>query len=232
MKYYPLDPLPKDQVPWLLFRVEYSQSTHFTDLPLRQICEDPGKPTALELDLHLSSNSTNTLSTPSTPSTPFIPATPPPIPTTPTTPPTITTPEPGAGTIHSFYSNWANAMNHLTHLEKTGRQNTAIVALWAKNMPNVYDGERLALAFRYDDAGTDSRRRLSGHRDEFLVYGGVLTDQCQSQSQGNAGCGGGSGGGNRVLAVFPGSSTTTTTTTTPPTPDTYTEETPDRKSVV
>lgn len=77
-------------------------------------------------------------------------------------------------------------------------------------MPNVYDGERLALAFRYDDAGTDSRRRLNGHRDEFLVYGGVLTGQSQSQSQGN-------GGGNRVLAVFPGSSTTTTATA-PPTP--------------
>jgi hypothetical protein len=57
-----------------------------------------------------------------------------------------------------------------------GKRNITIVAVWAKGIYHIYRAEHIATALRYNNSGQDSRRKLSNHRYEYLVWGGIAAD--------------------------------------------------------
>jgi hypothetical protein len=71
-------------------------------------------------------------------------------------------------------------------LESKGQRDIVLIAVWVKDLAGVYSAEEAACRLGYSDTGPDHRRRLSHHRDEYLVEGGIAADEY------------------RILAVFEG----------------------------
>jgi hypothetical protein len=60
-------------------------------------------------------------------------------------------------------------------LERSAKD-VVIIAVWAKDMVDVYDAGDVAAALGYNDNSQDNRRKLRNHRYEYLVYGGINAD--------------------------------------------------------
>ena len=52
-----------------------------------------------------------------------------------------------------------------------------VVATWAKGMCNACDTYEVARTLGYQSDSKDERRRLQNHYDEYLVRGGIATDE-------------------------------------------------------
>ncbi|KAJ6128445.1 hypothetical protein N7471_009662 [Penicillium samsonianum] len=73
----------------------------------------------------------------------------------------------------SFSNTWTRAMRWRDWLEKEGHTDIKVVALWAKDMGNVYEAMPVALSLIYPNTGSDRRRKLQNHENEYLVDTGV-----------------------------------------------------------
>ncbi|KAL2005968.1 hypothetical protein VTN00DRAFT_9622 [Thermoascus crustaceus] len=61
-------------------------------------------------------------------------------------------------------------------LERNGEKDIMVIAVWARDLPGVYDAEKVASGLGYSDTGSDNRRKLRHHHDEYLVEGGIAAD--------------------------------------------------------
>lgn len=52
-----------------------------------------------------------------------------------------------------------------------------MIAVWVKSLAGVYGAEEAAFRLAYSDTALDRRRSLWHHRDEYLVEGGIATDE-------------------------------------------------------
>ncbi|KAK9629781.1 hypothetical protein V6Z98_003329 [Aspergillus fumigatus] len=84
------------------------------------------------------------------------------------------------------FGTWGRAMRRRQQLESEGQRDIVLIAVWVKDLAGVYSAEEVACRLGYSDTGPDHRRRLSPHRDEYLVEGGIAADEY------------------RILAVFKG----------------------------
>ncbi|PVI04183.1 hypothetical protein DM02DRAFT_693216 [Periconia macrospinosa] len=85
-----------------------------------------------------------------------------------------------------FTSKWEKAMRKRQTLIEDGKERVVIVAIWAKDLRNVYDAYDVARWLDYKENSPDSRRQPTAHLDEYLVLGGIQADEY------------------RVLAIFDG----------------------------
>ncbi|CRL27847.1 unnamed protein product [Penicillium camemberti] len=85
----------------------------------------------------------------------------------------------------SFFSTWTRAMGWRGWLEREGHTDIKVVALWSRDMGDVYEAKPVVLHLRYKDNGPDRRRKPRHHENEYLIHGGVLDEY-------------------RILAVFRG----------------------------
>lgn len=76
-----------------------------------------------------------------------------------------------------FTSRWEQALRIRRRLIKDGLNNVVIVAIWAKGLRNVYDAHEVAMELGYPEDGTNRRKRLANHVNEYLVFGGILADE-------------------------------------------------------
>lgn len=72
-------------------------------------------------------------------------------------------------------------------LEK-GERDVVIISVWSQGLPSVYNAYAIASWLGYFKRSLDKRRRLGHHLSEYLVYGGISSDE------------------NRILAIFEGTS--------------------------
>ncbi|KAJ5478640.1 hypothetical protein N7530_004149 [Penicillium desertorum] len=77
----------------------------------------------------------------------------------------------------SFFSTWARAMRWREWLEENHHTDIKVVALWARDMGHVYKAMTVALSLGYSDTGSDNRRNLRNHEDEYLIGSGVDEDR-------------------------------------------------------
>ncbi|OGM39591.1 hypothetical protein ABOM_011954 [Aspergillus bombycis] len=64
-------------------------------------------------------------------------------------------------------------------LEEKDRKNQVrryymVVAVWAKDLGDVYDAEKIAFGLEYSDLSPDKRRQLWHHHYEYLIEGGIV----------------------------------------------------------
>lgn len=50
----------------------------------------------------------------------------------------------------------------------------SIIAIDTSRLHRILSAEAIAFALGYRDTGSDQRRKLRNHRDEYLVYGGIF----------------------------------------------------------
>ncbi|KAI4164367.1 MAG: hypothetical protein LQ342_002014 [Letrouitia transgressa] len=79
-----------------------------------------------------------------------------------------------------FTNSWRRALQRRRKLIEKGEKDVVIIAIWSKELLNVYDAYDVAKMLGYPG------KRLEYHLDEFLVYGGISADDY------------------RVLAIFDG----------------------------
>ncbi|KAJ5271832.1 hypothetical protein N7524_005101 [Penicillium chrysogenum] len=77
----------------------------------------------------------------------------------------------------SFFGTWTRAMRWREWLERNHHTDIKVVALWARDMGHVYNAMTVALGLGYSDTGSDNRRKLRNHEDEYLVDAGVDEDR-------------------------------------------------------
>ncbi|KAJ9224384.1 hypothetical protein DTO169C6_3215 [Paecilomyces variotii] len=77
----------------------------------------------------------------------------------------------------SFSSSWGRTMKRRKRFEIQGRQDIVVIAVWAKGLTGVYSAQSVASMLGYSDTGTDPRRRIQHHRDEYLVESGIAADE-------------------------------------------------------
>ena len=53
-----------------------------------------------------------------------------------------------------------------------------IIAVWSKQLSKVYNTYGVAGALKYNDDGSDSRRRLRYYTDEYLIRWGIFGGDC------------------------------------------------------
>lgn len=76
-----------------------------------------------------------------------------------------------------FTSRWQKALNRRQRLIERGERDVVIIAIWSTGMRNVYDAYEVAKRLGYQSPSSDPRRRLDTHLDEYLVAGGISTDE-------------------------------------------------------
>lgn len=69
-------------------------------------------------------------------------------------------------------------------LEREGKTDIVVIAVWVKGLAGVYSAEEAASRLGYSDTGL--QRKICHHRDEYLVEGGIVDTEY------------------RVLAIFEG----------------------------
>ncbi|BCR83531.1 uncharacterized protein ACHE_10933A [Aspergillus chevalieri] len=84
------------------------------------------------------------------------------------------------------FGTWKRAMQRRKELEREGKTDIVVIAVWVEHLSGVYSAEEVAARLGYSDTGLDRRRKLWQHRDEYLVEGGIVADEY------------------RVLAIFEG----------------------------
>ncbi|KAH6976787.1 hypothetical protein EDB80DRAFT_626490 [Ilyonectria destructans] len=78
----------------------------------------------------------------------------------------------------SFFTSWERAIRRRGWLIRSrGATDVVIIAVWLKDKPQVHDALKLATTLGYSDQPLHPRRRLSHHRDEVLVYGGIAAEE-------------------------------------------------------
>lgn len=81
---------------------------------------------------------------------------------------------------------WKKALNRRQGLIEKGGEDVITIAIWSRGLRNVYDAYEVAKWLGYHSPSLDPRRQLDNHLDEYLVAGGISTDEY------------------RVLAIFHG----------------------------
>lgn len=76
----------------------------------------------------------------------------------------------------SFTRSWIRAMERHRLLENRERE-IIVIAIWSRDLFGVYDAESVATELGYFDTGSDRRRMVRNHRDEYLVDGGIAADE-------------------------------------------------------
>ncbi|KAF2176963.1 hypothetical protein K469DRAFT_721144, partial [Zopfia rhizophila CBS 207.26] len=76
----------------------------------------------------------------------------------------------------SFFSNWDKALAKRRQLLERGANGIVIIAIWAKDLQNVYGAYDIALGLGFTENNQDRRRRLGNHFEEYLVAGGIHAD--------------------------------------------------------
>jgi hypothetical protein len=79
----------------------------------------------------------------------------------------------------STFSSWRRIMNWRRWMLRQGGVNTGdlcIVAIDTDRVNTCYDAYGIAQRLGYTDSGIHRRRRLSNHRDEYLIYGSISAD--------------------------------------------------------
>lgn len=76
----------------------------------------------------------------------------------------------------SYFSSWRKVMQRRQWLSERGATDMSIIAIDTSHLPRILSAEAIAVALGYRDTGSDNRRKRRNHRNEYLVYGGVLAD--------------------------------------------------------
>ncbi|KAK7177457.1 hypothetical protein PSPO01_16495 [Paraphaeosphaeria sporulosa] len=76
-----------------------------------------------------------------------------------------------------FTISWDRAMQRRQWLIQGGMKRIVIVAIWTKDLRNVYDASEVAEWLGYKNDGKDKRRQIRHHYDEYLIYGGISADE-------------------------------------------------------
>ncbi|KAL3437483.1 hypothetical protein BDV09DRAFT_192848 [Aspergillus tetrazonus] len=86
------------------------------------------------------------------------------------------------------FGSWRRAMHWRQILQTQNRADIVIIAIWVKDLPNLYSAEDVARQLGYPESGseTDGGTTISAHHDEYLVEGGIAPDEY------------------RILAIFEG----------------------------
>ncbi|KAL4791080.1 hypothetical protein BDV19DRAFT_371188 [Aspergillus venezuelensis] len=84
------------------------------------------------------------------------------------------------------FGTWGKAMQHRAFLQKQGATDVVVVAVWARGLMGVYSAEEAATTLGYKDMGSDKRRKIQHHYNEYLVEGSIAADEY------------------RILAIFEG----------------------------
>jgi len=78
-----------------------------------------------------------------------------------------------------FTRSWKKALNRRQGLIKEGREDVITIAIRSRGLRNVYDAYEVAKWLGYHSPRSDRRRQLDDHLDEYLVVGGISTDEYQ-----------------------------------------------------
>ena len=76
-----------------------------------------------------------------------------------------------------FTRSWEKVLNRRQWLIKNGREDVMIIAIWSRGLRNVYDAYEVAKRLGYHSPSSDPGRQLDDHLDEYLVAGGISTDE-------------------------------------------------------
>lgn len=75
------------------------------------------------------------------------------------------------------FGTWKRAMQRQKTLEREGKTDIVVIAVWVEHLSGVYSAEEIAARLGYSDTGLDPQRKIWHHRDEYLVEGGIVADE-------------------------------------------------------
>lgn len=76
-----------------------------------------------------------------------------------------------------FFRSWKKVLKWRKWLIEKGREDVIIIAIWSRGLCNVYDAYEVAKRLGYHSKSLDPRERLENHLDEYLVAGGISSDE-------------------------------------------------------